>query len=69
MSARDYLAEAESCSEYMDDTQRVLLGIGQQLRRIADQMEPQAKEPFVVNMNKPATPVVIRRINRDRGGF
>ncbi|MGV8972271.1 MAG: hypothetical protein ACOH10_08100, partial [Rhodoglobus sp.] len=36
MTARDYIAEAESCSDYLDDSQRINLGIGQQLRRIAD---------------------------------
>ena len=48
MTAPDYLAEAEGAFDRADVTTPVylevgaLLGIGQQLRRIADQMEPHA---------------------------
>ena len=46
MTARDYLAEAENALEraeldqYEDVQTRALLGIGQQLRRIADTFTP-----------------------------
>lgn len=44
--SRDHLAGADSHSEYLDDTQLVLLGIGQQLRRIADALEATAPKPW-----------------------
>ena len=46
MTTRDYLAEAEVATaraegdQYEDVQAIALVGIGQQLRRIADQMEP-----------------------------